>query len=116
MPGITRRGFQTSVLDWEHSNISVSISIYLVYIYIYLVGSPPLFCAEEAFLTLSATTKAYHVQHVIHMIPGMYAKNISLTKMVATTSTSCTVYIYVRRLILRVYATHIDMTAGVRQI
>ena len=46
---------------WFSNICSWSGALKYMHIYIYLVGSPPLFCAEEAFLTLSATTKTYHV-------------------------------------------------------
>ena len=58
---ITRRAFKPLFLIG---------SIQLYTRYIFLVGSP-LFCAEEAFFTLSATTKTYQVQYIIHVIPGM---------------------------------------------
>ena len=81
---------------WFSNICSWSGALKYMHIYIYLVGSPPLFCAEEAFLTLSATATTYHVQHIIHIIPGMCTKNVTLTEMVTTTSTSCTFDIYVR--------------------
>ena len=70
-----------------------------MHIYIYLVGSPPLFCAEEAFLTLSATATTYHVQHIMHITPGTWTKNITLTEMLTTTSTSSTFHMYVLRVL-----------------
>ena len=54
--------------------------------FISLVGSPPLFCAEGAFFTLSATTKINQVGHIIHIIAGTWTKSKTLTESVTTTN------------------------------
>ena len=68
------------ILDREHSNFSG-------------VGSP-LFCAEEAFFTLSATTKTSQVQHISCQVCAR-RQNKPLTESITTTSTSCTFHTYV---------------------
>ena len=50
--------FQTFVLDREHSNLCF--------------GGSPLFCAEEAFFTLSATTNTYPVYTTDHTYHTRY--------------------------------------------